>query len=533
MLNIDVDGKLNISINDLLGESVAVLGIKGSGKSNTAAVVAEELLEAGVPLCIIDIAGEYYGLKEKYQVLVAGKSPNVDVEVEPGKASEMAEFSLRKSMSVILDISGYWKSDRFDFLKNYLEHLWELAGELRRPYQIIVDESHNFSPQQGSTPVSEVLTMMATEGRKRGLGIVMIGQRSARIDKDILTQAGILFLHRVRHPADVSVYIDILPKERKWVKSETASLKTGQAIVMYGDEIVVAQMREQHTFHAGYTPGMADVVKPDLQAVDEKLLKSLQGQLAKAKVDPKVHPEVKALQDRVKLLESLDADNTKRIAELEEENRQLKVEVGVLSKMKLQVDIPQTEVKVVEAPKQIQTETIHTGKIVTNGNGVHDMPVQNPLVFPGDAVQRSLFSPALDDAPDDDESPEPDDAEQVYITPLARKRALNRQNKVFDKLLRQIVEQCAKHHREILKVLIDNPGQRRTLMELARDTGYSLTTVQNNPPKKLLDMGLIARDKKKFRSDEHHYWSTTRAYLTEHCPDLDSEKLIQRIMEKA
>ena len=48
--------------------------------------------------------------------------------------------------------------------------------------------------------------MIATEGRKRGLGIVMVGQRSARIDKDVLSQAGILMLHRVRHPADMGVY---------------------------------------------------------------------------------------------------------------------------------------------------------------------------------------------------------------------------------------------------------------------------------------------------------------------------------------
>jgi len=54
--------------------------------------------------------------------------------------------------------------------------------------------------------VSDVLVMIATEGRKRGLGIVMVGQRSARIDKDVLSQAGILMLHRVRHPADMGVY---------------------------------------------------------------------------------------------------------------------------------------------------------------------------------------------------------------------------------------------------------------------------------------------------------------------------------------
>ena len=47
-MNIDVNRMLKIGVDELLGESVAVLGIKGSGKSNTAAVLAEELLSAGV-----------------------------------------------------------------------------------------------------------------------------------------------------------------------------------------------------------------------------------------------------------------------------------------------------------------------------------------------------------------------------------------------------------------------------------------------------------------------------------------------------
>jgi DNA helicase HerA-like ATPase len=105
-LNIFQDGQIDLAIEALLGESVAVLGIKGSGKSNSAAVLAEELLGAGLPLCIVDIAGEYWGLKERYQVLVAGRSAHVDIELDPTGGAALAEFSLRHSVPVILDLSG-------------------------------------------------------------------------------------------------------------------------------------------------------------------------------------------------------------------------------------------------------------------------------------------------------------------------------------------------------------------------------------------------------------------------------------------
>ena len=61
-LNISQD--LTLGLEDIIGQCVAILGIRGSGKSNTAGVIFEELLRNNYPLSIIDIDGEYFGLKE-------------------------------------------------------------------------------------------------------------------------------------------------------------------------------------------------------------------------------------------------------------------------------------------------------------------------------------------------------------------------------------------------------------------------------------------------------------------------------------
>ena len=76
-LNISRD--LNLNLEDLIGQCIAILGIRGSGKSNTAGVIFEELLQNNYPLSIVDIEGEYFGLKEKYEVLVVGTGEGVEI----------------------------------------------------------------------------------------------------------------------------------------------------------------------------------------------------------------------------------------------------------------------------------------------------------------------------------------------------------------------------------------------------------------------------------------------------------------------
>lgn len=278
-MKIDEFSLLPLKADDFLGQSVAVLGIKGSGKSNTAAVLAEELLTANVPLCIVDVAGEYAGLKERFEIFSVGCSlqpETLDAKLSVERSAAAARRSYERGVSVILDVSGYSRQAREYFLAEYMTTVWNLAQTLRHPYTLFLEEAHNYIPQSGQTAVTNVLTDIACEGRKRGLGIVMIGQRSARIDKNVLAQADILFLHRVRHPADMSVYYDLIPRERKKVQDMVARLKVGDAIVLFGEEVQRHTIRLRYTPHWGYTPSMKDLPEQRGVASVEELV---QGEL--------------------------------------------------------------------------------------------------------------------------------------------------------------------------------------------------------------------------------------------------------------
>ena len=128
MLALDTERQLDFDVRDFVGRSIAILGITGSGKTNTAAVLIEELLTSGLPLTICDIEGEYWGLKEAFDLLIAGRSAHAELPLELENAAGLAEVSLQRGISVILDLSDYTQNEAIEILLRYFQRLWEIAG---------------------------------------------------------------------------------------------------------------------------------------------------------------------------------------------------------------------------------------------------------------------------------------------------------------------------------------------------------------------------------------------------------------------
>lgn len=118
MKTLNISSGINLDLKKVIGKCISVLGITGSGKTNTSAVLLEEMLKYKYPMTIVDIDGEYWGLKEKYELLVVGKSKNVDIEVHVEHARQIAEVSISKNIPVILDMSGFLYEDTYEFLLN-------------------------------------------------------------------------------------------------------------------------------------------------------------------------------------------------------------------------------------------------------------------------------------------------------------------------------------------------------------------------------------------------------------------------------
>lgn len=343
-LDLDLKGTLALDIAAFVGKCVAVLGITGSGKSNTVAVLVEELLAQGLTATIIDIEGEYWGLAERHELLIAGRSAQSELPLEVGTAALLAELSLLRRVSIVLDLSEHSQTEAAEILLLYITHLWGVAGKLRKPYLVVVEEAHEYLPQGTNSPLKQMLTRMALRGRKRGLSLLLASQRSAKVEKDVLTQAALLFLHQVVHPTDMKVYKDLIPWPGSQVEETVPRLQPGQAVVVRNALVQLVEIRRRHTFDAGATPEFGLAAAPALRRIDAAALSEFRALLSEQQKQP--NP---GATKEVQLLG--------RLHELEEELAQARGEIELLRRenallSKLQLSSTASTLEVAQAVVQ-------------------------------------------------------------------------------------------------------------------------------------------------------------------------------------
>lgn len=323
MLNIDTANEIKLEASDLVGKRVAVLGVSGQGKTNTAAVLIEESLSNGVPLTIVDIEGEYWSLKEQYQLLVVGAGPHVDMPASVEQAAALATFSVNEKISIVLDLSEFSEQESREFLLAYFEALWTAGGNKRQPYQIVLEEAHEWIPEGAGSQLKSLISRIALRGRKRGLGIILMSQRAANVSKNVLGQAEILFLHWVGIEADTKTYKSLIPLPAKQVEEMINSLQIGEAIFVYRRQAIKVRLRVRHTTHLGATPQLEEQVAANLREIDQALLDRLAALVAttnEAKPAGQTDKEYQ-LARRNKELEAEVAELRRQVADLEQQVR--------------------------------------------------------------------------------------------------------------------------------------------------------------------------------------------------------------------
>jgi len=301
---------VNLPVVELLTGRGFITGKSGSGKSNTASVVAEKLLDNGFGLLIVDIDGEYYGLKEEYEILHVGGDEECDIQVTEDHAGKIASLALEQNVPIILDISSFLDEEEAEtLLTEVAKQLFAKAKKQKQPFLMLVEECHEWMPEKGSMgEVGKMLIKIGKRGRKHGLGIVGISQRPADVKKDYITQCDWLVWHRLTWNNDTKVVGRIL--DNKYADA-VEDLDDGEAFMMndWAEQVRRVQFHRKQTFDAGATPGLDDFERPELKSVSDDLVSELET----------ISEEQQATENRIKeLREELDKKNS-RIAELEAE----------------------------------------------------------------------------------------------------------------------------------------------------------------------------------------------------------------------
>jgi len=241
-----------------------ITGKSGAGKSNTSNVIAEELLELGLPFVIVDIDGEYWGLKESYSIQRAGVADDVDFDLSFETVPTLVDLVLEDTTPLILDLADVPEEDSHDLLEEFVRQLFDRENDVRKPCLLFVEELHEFLPQRGGKDdLANLLIRVAKRGRKRGLGVCGMSQRPAAVDKDFITQCDWIVWHRLTWENDVSVVTQILGSA---AAEDVQELETGEALVMtdWDEEVTRVQFRRKRTFDAGATPDLSSFADDDI-----------------------------------------------------------------------------------------------------------------------------------------------------------------------------------------------------------------------------------------------------------------------------
>ncbi|HET6398205.1 MAG TPA: ATP-binding protein, partial [Candidatus Thermoplasmatota archaeon] len=134
--------------------------------------------------------------------------------------------------------------------------LWEARKRNEVPPHILVlEEAHNFCPERnvGNAVSGPVIRTVASEGRKFGMGLVIVSQRPAKIDKNVLSQCNTQVVLKVTNPNDLKAIIQSVEGISAELADEIQRLPVGACMVAGGGltQPVFVDVRPRLTRHGG------------------------------------------------------------------------------------------------------------------------------------------------------------------------------------------------------------------------------------------------------------------------------------------
>lgn len=128
------------------------------------------------------------------------------------------------------------------------------AGKIP-PFLLIVEEAHNYCPERGfGTAVSSnMLRTVASEGRKFGMGLCVVSQRPAKVDKNIISQCNTNIIFKVTNPNDLKAIIQSVEGLTNQTYNEIQRLPIGVAFISsISLQIpIMTEIRTRETSHGG------------------------------------------------------------------------------------------------------------------------------------------------------------------------------------------------------------------------------------------------------------------------------------------
>jgi hypothetical protein len=308
-------------------------------------VLAEEMVDAGAQVVILDPLDAWWGLRSSADgaddgipiYVFGGEHGDLPLEATAGEL--LADVVVDQGISAILSLRHLSKAKQRQFVTAFAERLYHRKGEPqhRTPLHVFLDEADAFVPQRVMADTAKMVGAIddiVRRGRSAGLGVTLISQRAAVVNKDVLTQCEVLVALRTISPQDrkaLDLWVEAhdAHDQRGPFMESLASLDVGEAWIWspgWLDIFERVRIRRRRTFDSSATPKAgARAAQPKQRAeVDlDQLRERMEATIERAKAD-----DPKELKKRIR---ELERDLQQRPAERVVETVTERVEVPVLN----------------------------------------------------------------------------------------------------------------------------------------------------------------------------------------------------------
>lgn len=167
-------------------------------------------------------------------------SPRIDGSVTKDLDALLEGWLGSPSPISILDLSGIPPAVLNDLVGALLRILYDALfwarnlpeGGRLRPLLLVLEEAHAYLGKEHVGAASSAVRRIAKEGRKYGVGVMLVSQRPSEIDPTILSQCGTIFAMRLANDIDRGQVAGAAADNLKGLFDMLPILRTGEAIIV-------------------------------------------------------------------------------------------------------------------------------------------------------------------------------------------------------------------------------------------------------------------------------------------------------------
>ncbi len=106
-----------------------------------------------------------------------------------------------------------------------------VVGGKLQPLLVVLDEAHAYLKAGEESISSRTVQAIAKEGRKYGVGLLLVTQRPSELDETVLSQCGSIIALRMTNSRDKGHVVSAMQDELREMADVLSGLRTGEAIV--------------------------------------------------------------------------------------------------------------------------------------------------------------------------------------------------------------------------------------------------------------------------------------------------------------